>query len=463
MARRRGNHSALLRRRVLLPAYWKFVKRSRVLEDLRQLEDQQWNPVEENRLIQARKLYRLLAHASRHIAYYKRIVQERGIRISEDRIFDALREFPPLTKGLIREHFDELSPLGGIACHLNHSGGSTGEPVQFYQDVSYESRKHAVKLLFREWAGCAVGARVVKLWGSERDVFYGSQGLRGKLSSMLHNSKLVNGFNLSESDMAEFVRLLSKLRPTTIVAYVDAIHEVARYILDRRVDPYSPLSVVASAGTLFPSFREKIESAFRAPVFNRYGARETGDVACECEEHAGLHTLPTTHVLEVVDPKGAGCLANEVGEILVTPLENFSMPLIRYAIGDRGAISDRDCPCGRGLPMLAGIEGRSTSRLRNRRGDYVSPLYFIHLIGVVLDDGHIIQRFQVVQEEEDLVVVKLVVASTTPSALRQLLESIKEKTRLVMGDETRVECELVSEIPPSPSGKYLYVTSKVEA
>ena len=462
MSSRYRDLSSLLRRYLLLPVYWKYVKHSRVLDHFHELQAQQWNSLDKSEAIQARKLYKLLKYASENIPYYKTVVQEHGIKIREDRVFDDLRKFPFLTKKIIREHFDELYKFRDKTYYLNHSGGSTGEPVEFYQDREYADWSHAVKLLFNEWAGCPLGGRVVKLWGSERDVFAGSQGLKGKASGLLFNLRLINAFNMSKRDMGNFLLLLERWKPLLILAYVEPIYEVAKFVAQEGWRAYSPKSIMTSAGTLFPDFRARIQDTFNAPVFNRYGTREVGDVACECSEHRGLHTLPMTHVLEVVDSDGTSCSSGKVGELLVTALENFTMPLIRYRIRDRAAMSDETCSCGRGLRMLKSIEGRSTSSFRNKQGDIIAPEYFIHLIGVLLNKKAIIVKFQVVQERVTLVLVRLVVTATDPHVLHPLLAEIKAKIQLVMGKDTDIEFELVDDIPPSPSGKYLYTISKVD-
>lgn len=451
-----------VRRRAILPAYWRYVKHSRVLDRLEELRARYWDSPDQNRAAEARKLHELLKHASEHIPYYRRVVRKRGMRLREDRVFDDLAEFPVLTRQLVREHFDELCDGRDASRYLNRSGGSTGEPLAFYQNKTYRDWAQAAKLLFNEWAGCRLGDRIVKLWGSERDVFAGSQGIKGKVSSHLHNIKLFNAFNMSREDMAEFLRRLERWEPVLIEAYVEPIYEVARFAAEEGCRVSSPNAILTSAGTLFQDFRRQIQSVFRAPVFDRYGTREVGDVACECAEHVGLHLVPLTHVVEIVDQDGESCPKGEAGELLITLLTNYTMPLIRYKVGDRAAMSDKTCSCGRSSPMLERIEGRSTSCFRNQRGDVVSPEYFIHLIGVSLNRDGTIKTFQVIQERIDLVVVRLVVEGNDRNRKRTLMAEIRDKIQLVMGKNTEIRFALVDEIPPSASGKYLYTISKID-
>jgi len=453
--------SVALRRYILLPFYWKWIKHSRVLDYYHILQEQQWNSLEKNREIQAHRLYRLLEYASENIPYYKRIVKNQSIKVSEDTIFDDIKKFPFLTKKIIREHFNELYRFRDNTYYLNHSGGSTGEPVEFYQDKTYADWSQATTLLFNDWAGCPIGSRIAKLWGSERDVFKGTHGLKGSLSGFLYNQRLVNAFNMSRQQIEDFINMINRWKPTMILAYVEPIYEVAKIAVRKNWSVYSPTSIMTSAGTLFEAFRNQIENAFNSPVFNRYGTREVGDVACECSKHNGLYISIPTHFVEIARSNGETCAGGETGEIAVTSLTNYTMPLIRYKIGDRGSLKEKACPSSRGLPLLKSIEGRVTSIFRNRRGDIISPEYFIHLIGVVLNKRIIIKKFQVIQEQKDFIIVKLILNSQNKKIVKALISEIEEKIKLVMGVETTVEFEFVDAIPLSPSGKYLYTISKV--
>ena len=104
--------------------------------------------------------------------------------------------------------------------------------------------------------------------------------------------------------------------------------------------------------------RRTIEEVFQCPVTNRYGCEEVSLIACECQRHDGLHVNADGIYLEVLRPDGTPCPPGEPGMIVVTDLVNRAMPIIRYQVGDMGVLSDRQCPCGRGLPLLEKIEGR---------------------------------------------------------------------------------------------------------
>jgi len=121
-----------IRKNIVFPFYWKYIKHSKVLSCYKELRDHQWNTLEENKKIQQKKLYSLITYASQNIPYYQEIIKEQNLRFSEDSIFEDIKKFPLLTKDIIRNNFDKLYKLRDNTYYRNTSGGSTGEPVVFY-------------------------------------------------------------------------------------------------------------------------------------------------------------------------------------------------------------------------------------------------------------------------------------------------------------------------------------------
>jgi len=214
---------------------------------------------------------------------------------------------------------------------------------------------------------------------------------------------------------------------------------------------------MTSAGTLHPFIREKIETAFQCKVFNRYGSREVGDIASECEAHAGLHVFSSGNYIEIVDDQGHPVPNGVEGNILVTNLYNYAMPLIRYSIGDRGVLSrSESCVCGRHGQILERITDRNVEMFRKRDGTLVDGLFFNHFL--YYKDW--VKKFQVVQKDYERVVFKI--QRTNKEYQEAELEEIREKTRVVMGEECEVTFEFVDDIPPSRSGKYSYTISEIQ-
>ena len=447
-----------LRKNIVFPFYWKYIKHSNVLSCYKALKNHQWNTLEEKKEIQRKKLYKLIRYAGQNIPYYEKVIEEYKIKFSEDTIFEDIKKFPILTKDIIRNNFDKLYKFRDHTYYRNSSGGSTGEPVIFYQDSNYFAWNTATKILFDEWAGREIGEPMVKLWGSLRDILRGGQGFKEHLIQQLSGVTTLGSTKMTEKDMYEYVQKINHIKPRLILAYANCIGELAHFIQKYHLSIYSPQAIMTSACVLYPEIRARIEDVFQATVFNRYGSREVGDIACNCEKSTGLHLIPDIHYVEIVGDNGKEVKRGESGEIIVTLLTNYTMPLIRYKIGDRGILSDKDCKCGHGLPLLEKVVGRITGNFKNKLGDYISGGLFFSLFYFIEN----IKQFQIIQEAIDYISINLVLIDKTK--LKDMDKDFKEINQIIwkaMGNDTKIKYNIVNEIKPSPSGKYLYSFSKI--
>ena len=450
---------AKLRRSILLPLYWKYIKQWRVIEYYNKLKNHQWNSIEENREIQRKKLYKLIKYAVQNIPYYKKIIKEHNIRFSEDTIFDDIKKFPILTKDIIRNNFDKLYKFKDNTYYRNSSGGSTGgEPVIFYQDRDYFAWSAATKILFDDWAGRKIGEPMVKLWGSIQDILKGGQGFKEYFRQQLSGVTTLSSAKVSEEDMHRYLKTINKIKPGLILAYAHFMGEFTRFIQNHDLPVYSPRAIMTSACVLFPEVRKNIEDVFQTTVFNRYGSREVGDIACNCEKSIGLHLVPDIHYLEIMDDEEREVKSGNSGNIIITLLTNYTMPLIRYKIGDRGVLSDKNNQCRHGLPFLEKIEGRIVGHFKNKFGDIISGGFFF----TILLSCKNIKRFQIIQEEIEFISISLVLIDKTKlKNMEKDFKEINRKIKLVIGNSTKIKYNIVDEIKPSSSGKYLYSYSKI--
>lgn len=403
-----------------------------------------------------RHLEALLLHSCRHTTYYRRILSQVGV-VADGRLhIDRFRHIPPLTKDVLRERQDELISDDRASRHpyRNTSGGSTGEPVEFVQDSAYKDWNRATALFYNHMLGKEMGEREAKLWGSERDILEGSIGLRAKVENFLYNRLLLNSFMMTPQMMRGYVEKLNRFRPVSLWAYVDSAWELARFIEREGLESQPVPVTIVTIGTLTEAARETIERALRTKVYNQYGSREVGPIACECPEQEGLHIFEWATYVEVIDASGRPLPPGQEGEVCVTLLTNYSMPLIRYRIGDVAVLSDRTCACGRSMRLLGAVTGRVMDHFVRADGTIIHGQYFIQ----ILYHRPWVLRFQVVQESCDHVVVNLVV-SEEPGTEEK--EEIRRMIRAVMGDGCRVEFRFLDRIEPSRSGKYLYVLSNV--
>jgi len=399
----------------------------------------------------------LLSHCQRNVPYYREWMGKLGNSFAQDPLA-FISQLPILTKDIIRQNFDQLisADLGQRRWQYNTSGGSTGEPVRLIQDRQFAARTGAIQLLSFHWAGREVGEPAVRVWGSERDILQGSMGVKMSLLNRLTNDTWLNAFRLTPASMRKFIDLLNANRPKLIIAYAQAIYELAQFAEQEQISVIPQKAILTSAGTLHPFMRQKIESIFECKIFNRYGSREVGDIACECRAHGGLHMFPRGCFVEVVDEDGHPLPRGVEGEILVTSLSNYAMPLIRYAIGDRGVLSpDETCACGRNGLIFQKISGRNVDTFKKADGTLIDGEFFTHLL--YFRDG--VKKFQVIQKDYKAILFKIV--KTSSEWLPEERQEIIQKTRRLMGDDCTVSFEFVDQIPPTSSGKYRYTISEI--
>lgn len=405
-----------------------------------------------------KSLIRLLTYARQSVPYYARLMNEQGDSYKSDPE-SYLARFPILTKDKIRANFDQLKSVDLATRKWTYSttGGSTGEPLKLIQDREYRDRVVALQMLYFLWNGRELGEPLVYVWGSERDILEGNMGLKMTANNLLTRTSYLNAFQMTPAKMRAFLDVLNARPPKLIVAFTQAIYELAKFAQQEGIAVTPQLAINTSSGTLYPTMRETIGAVFQCPVFDRYGSREVGDMACECSAHAGLHVAPWSNYLEIVNDEGRVVPHGTEGNIVVTSLANYAMPLIRYFIGDRGVLSAHDaCSCGRRGQILERVLGRTIDSFKKRDGTQVHGAYFMHLL---YRDW--VWKFQVVQKSYTSIAFKIIKSPGTGYQSAEL-DEIRRKIKAVMGDDCAVTFEFVDSIPPSASGKYRYTISEVQ-
>jgi phenylacetate-CoA ligase len=405
------------------------------------------------------RLEKLLAHAAAHVPYYREVLAAAGVKTAAGIDLSKFTSVPALTKEILRTRTEDLisTTTDRSKATWNTSGGSTGEPVRLLQDHDYlVSARHATHEQ-EQMTGYKLGDSIVKLWGDERELLQGAQTKKARLFNVIKNQTFMNAFLMTPERMREYINRLNRIKPKLLIAYAQALYELSMFAEAEGLKITGPQAIMTSAGTLYPFMREVIERVTGKKVFNRYGSREVGNIAIECEEHNGMHVASKHVKVEIVDENLQPCPPGVEGEILVTTLANYSMPLIRYRIGDYGAFQEGACACGRPGPMLADVVGRVTDAFRTESGKVIPAEYFIHIIGVVLNRGAI-RKFQVVQKSLTHVVVNAVPTDSYTDADGA---EIEDKIQAVMGADVRVDIEKMANIPALSSGKYRYTIREI--
>jgi phenylacetate-CoA ligase len=431
------------------------------LEEIELIQSIERNSPEKVRAVQQERLAQLLHHAWSQTDYYHEILESCGAvrngRVNLDR-FEAI---PFLTKDIIRSQPERLRARTlprGRKVHSNCSGGSTGEPIRFWQDNVYWAVTVATRIYHFSLAGKDLGEPEMKIWGNKGDLLSGTLGWRVNLQNWLYNRKFEQCWHLPETKILKIIRDIEAWKPKLLWCYRDGIDAVARYMMRHGVRSHSPGAIVLGGATVYPFIAKQIESAFRAPVISAYGSREVGALACQCLQRKGHHIASQAHVVEAIGSDGQPIMEQD-GDLAITPLMNYAMPFIRYRIGDRGRLTARPCSCGRSFPVLESLSGRVVEVLSNAKGEQVDPMYFMGILSEVLS-GTAMRKAQIIQEKDGALTMNVVLeVGATASMVKSALETLRRQIAIVMGD-CPVRFEFVGDIPLSASGKFPYVVRR---
>ena len=431
-------------RRVLYPAYESGLRRRRTLDYLAGYERDQWLAPEQIRVLQLERLQRLLRHCEQHVPWYRRRWRELGIAAADIRSLDDYARLPVLGKDEIRAHFDEFKADGWHDRLLyKATGGSTGQPMRFGYTRESNERRTAVMWRGYGWAGARMGRRTLYVWGGAVGEPQRLHQFKERLYHAAFARRMLNSFHMTDANLGEYADAIDAYRPEVIVGYVGPLVRLAQWLLDRRRTLARPPAAVLGAAEAMHDFqRELIERAFGCPAYNTYGCREVMLVASECGHRHGLH-VNADHL--VVELHGAAS-ADASGEVLLTDLSNYGMPLLRYANGDLATASAAACPCGRGLPLLAHVDGRKLDAIRTPAGHLLPGEFFPHM----LKDVPGLRRFQLVQRRLDRLELALVCDERFDD---DGMAWIRRELAKVVGDSVALDCRIVDDIPLTPSGK----------
>jgi phenylacetate-CoA ligase len=421
------------------------------LQELRRHEFASLEVVEK---FQWEKLKNLLEYAADRIPYYRNLMRKEGIEPARVLSFTDFARFPILNKPIIREHSSEFLPENHDPGQLqpNASGGSTGKPLQFYQDQKYWDYAAAIQMFVESWWGIRPGDPTASIWGTDLDL--PPRGWKERISSGISQFRVCNAFALTSDRMEGFARMLSSWQPRFIIGYASALYLFARFVLERPYLSIRPHAVKSTAEVLTDNERAIVEEAFRCPVYNFYGSREVNNLAAECPAHKGLHVNALTRYIEVVDETGKPLGPLQPGRILVTDLTNYAMPFIRYEIEDIGIWSAAPCTCGRPFPALANVLGRKSDFILTPAGKLIHGEYFTHMFYGMPE----VTQFQLVQDSLDHVRMEVVL---NPGASESSVASVRSRLSESMGAGVRCDVVIVQHIERPRSGKHRFTVSSV--
>lgn len=374
-----------------------------------------------------------------------------------DKNTDLLQKFtkiPILTKQTIRENFEDLkSTKKDLSFFENTSGGSTGEPVLFLQDKNYQINMWAAKWCFFEFCA-AFPDNLVKVWGA-LDELSKNQKVKGQLIDWLYQRNILNAFDLKNTDIENYLDIIVNSKPTFLEGYVEAIYELALKVEDKNFNGLK--GVFTSAGLLQLEKKEIIEKAFGVPVFNRYGSREVGDIACTRSGDSTLLVNGAFNLIELLDDNGNPVKEGEIGGIYITQLHNKIMPLVRYDVGDSGVASKMiDIGGITSVQAFSEIRGRKNTIIETtdaRVDSAALTALFFYRTGKEAFKGF--GKYQLVQYEKDRFEFQYVVKHRDEWEKEKPI--VEARLLKALGQSCKINLKEASTIENLSSGKYEFI------
>lgn len=417
------------------------------------LEKSQWLSSSELKTLQQSKLRKLLSYAYEFVPFYHKAFNRLGLKPEDKAITDGLLKLPLMDKESIRENFENLRTREQIPLILSNTGGSSGNPLIFYLDKNRQAGEKAQRIRAHRWWNVDLGEKEIYIWGAPIEL--SKQDWLKSLRDALINEKLLSAFNMTPTSMSRYLKIIRSFRPSSIFGYPSSIALLCEHARSTgvRLSDVGIKVVFCTGEVLYDHHKQLISQTIGVLVANGYGCRDGGFIAHECPE-GNLHLAAEHIIVEILDDNGNQVPMGEIGNIVITNLDGYGMPFIRYNTEDQGALSDEQCSCGRSLPLIKVIQGRTTDFILTEDGGRMHALGLIY----VLREMPGICQFQIIQEDLHKVKVLIVKNGEFPHSGGEHIQSEFVKR---IGPNTSVIVRFVDRIPPSKSGKYRYVISKV--
>ncbi len=417
---------------------------------LLQLEETQWLSADELQALQLSRLQQLVRHAYDNVPFYRERYQQAGIHPEDIQSLQDFQALPFLTRQDVEAHRDDLLAQDFPSrIESNETGGSTGEPMRFYIGRSFWWWNAANWFRVRRWYGVREGEKLAWFWGAKEDM--PSWSRRRRIRAWLMQERYLNAFNMTPAKMGAFAEMLTQWQPAMFKGYASTLTLFARYIQEQGV-VIRPHYIETTSEKLSEPQRALLEEVFACPVADHYSSREMGTMAYQCPE-GGFHICADVRYMEVV-ANGQVVGPGKMGEVVVTSLNQYAMPFIRYKNGDMGILQEGQCACGRGLPLLKEIVGRTNDYLVTADGRFVHSEFFAYTFRVKPE----VIRYQVYQPDREHLEIRLVCAQEMGGAWTT---GIHDEVQARFGASTHISIEIVDHIELTPAGKHRYIISEV--
>lgn len=408
---------------------WKFIKR-------------QDNPSQIAR-VQNEKLRKMIKHCYENIKYYRELFDEHRIRPDDIKTAADLVKVPVLTKKELRNRFWDFLPKELPTCRVSRTSGSTGIPVCILSDVNSRINNSAAVIRYRKALGINFfGRPILTLLKNENEL---PKQPHWTILQGIHKTFYINPYSSKDSDIEYAIKTINRLHKPAVIGITPAIKALAWRIRDGYLPGLRPSAVLTTGEFLSDYVRELLEDTFKVKVTDIYACNEAGDIAWQCKKGQYYHINADNCIVEILKD-GKPVEKAQTGEVVITNLNRYSMPFIRYKNGDLAGFTTDNCPCGCMLPALSQIAGRTGEDIYLPDGKKIP---WNQLKGFMNHPD--IRQFQLVQNKDGSLIVKFI--PENKSNIEQTKNILTSRLEVLLGNSIRIDFSIVEEIDPAPSGK----------
>lgn len=435
-----------------------------ILALLYQFEQSQWWEPERLLAAQFEQLRPLAAHAYLTVPFYRERFAEAGLTPADLDGPEAWRRLPLLTRADIQAAGEDLVTRALPAGHGRRkeifTSGSTGAPIRAVRSDLWEMIWSAFTQRDHLWHRRDRAGTLAVIRESGKGKAPYPDGDRSPGWGRSVNPVFATGPSVSLNVLTPIDQQLLWLvrnNPDYLLTHPSIAADLARLCLDQGITLPALRQVQTISEILAPAVRAIVREAWDVPVVDMYTAREAGYLALQCPDHDHYHVQSEGVFLEVLDEAGEPCATGETGRVVVTPLHNFAMPMLRYDIGDYAEVGE-SCPCGRGLPVLTRILGRTQNMLVLPSGERRWPLLSSSDIETLMGRAPI-RRYQFVQRAPDTIELRL---DTTRALTDVEADSLRAWVREKFGYPFDVTLTVMDVIPRTSAGKFQDFVSELD-
>jgi phenylacetate-CoA ligase len=405
--------------------YWFFrqLLKSGYYISYKKLYKNQFLSLEEIVALNWEKRKKIVRYAYENVPYYKKKYDRSNFHPDQLVYQEDFLKIPILTRDEIKRNFDALVSQKAIRNNLfiSGTGGTTGEPLMVYKQKKDKGLANAMQARMLKWWGIpltsnyAIATRTASI--NRIKEIKVSSGLIGHVKSILKqlvsNSKKylpkhvsLDAALISADKMDVFIREMININSKYLVGYTGAIDELAKYFSENYADVDLKLKAVwTTASPLTAVQRNNIENAFNCRVYDQYGSIEVYWLGAECAKQNGLHFFYDVRHIEFLNHVGIPTAPEITGDVIITDLENYDFPIIRYKNGDRGSWKKETCTCGVNLPLMNNILGRSSDKILLKDGSLISGEFLTTIFDCYAE---VVNGFQIIQKSKEKIIINVV-------------------------------------------------------